>query len=79
MRKLSLGLSQPQMMASSFNLQGKEVEGLFFLCSENKGADQLYGNGTGDHRTADLRLFFACAKSRYSHDVAHLSVGYFAT
>ena len=30
-----------------------EVEGLYYLCSENKGADQLCG-----YREADLRLCF---------------------
>ena len=34
--------------------------------SENKGADQLRGNG------ADLRLCFAYAKSRFSHDTAQI-------
>ena len=33
-----------------------KVEGLYYLCSENKGADQLRG-----YREADLRLFFAYA------------------
>ena len=31
----------------------QEVEGLYYLCSENKGADQLCG-----YRKADLRLCF---------------------
>ena len=31
-----------------------EVEGLYYLCSENKGADQLRGS-----READLHLFFS--------------------
>ena len=33
------------------------VEGLFYLCSENKGADQLRG-----YREADLRLCFRICK-----------------
>ena len=40
---------------------------MHYLCSENKGADQLCV-----YRTADLRLFFAYAKSRVSHDAAHI-------
>ena len=39
-----------------------------YLCSENKGADQLCG-----YRTADLRLCFRIyAKFRFSHDAADL-------
>ena len=46
-----------------------EVEGLFYLCSENKGADQLRG-----YCTADLCLRFRIyTKTRFSHDMAHLS------
>ena len=35
----------------------QEVEGLYYLCSENKGADQLRG-----YREADLRLCFRICK-----------------
>ena len=35
----------------------KEEEGLYYLCSENKGADQLRG-----YREADLRLCFRISK-----------------
>ena len=35
----------------------EKVEGLYYLCSENKGADQLRG-----HRKADLRLCFRICK-----------------
>ena len=34
-----------------------KVEGLYYLCSENKGADQLRG-----HREADLGLCFRLCK-----------------
>ena len=44
-----------------------QVEGLYYPCSENKGTDQLRG-----YRKADLRLFFAYAKSRFSHDEAQM-------
>ena len=44
------------------------VEGLYYLCSENKGADQLRG-----YREADLRLFFShMQKIRFSYDEAHI-------
>ena len=41
-----------------------EVEGLYYLCSENKGADQLRGC-----RAADLHLCFLICKNRVSHDM----------
>ena len=37
-----------------------EVEGLFYLCSENKGADQLHS-----HRATDLRLCFRIFKTQF--------------
>ena len=46
-----------------------EIEGLYYLCSENKGTDQLRG-----YREADLRLCFAYAEIRFSHVVAHIYV-----
>ena len=40
----------------------KEVEALYYLCSENRGADQLRG-----YREADLRLcFHICKKPVFS-------------
>ena len=44
---------QPQKMASGLTL----VEELYYLCSENKDADQLRG-----YREADLRLCFRICK-----------------
>ena len=44
---------QPHKLARGLKLCIQEVEGLFYLCSENKGADQLRG-----YREADLRLCF---------------------
>ena len=58
---------QPQKMARGSKFRIYEVEGLYYSCSENKGADQLRG-----YREADPRLCFAYAKSRFSHDAAHL-------
>ena len=44
-------------------------EGLYYPCSENKGADQLRG-----YSEADLRLCFRTkyAEIRFSHDAAHM-------
>ena len=58
---------QPQKMARGLKFCIKEVEGLYYPCSEHKGADQLHG-----YREADLRLFFAYAKNWFSHDEAHM-------
>ena len=44
---------QLQKMARGLKFQIKKVEGLYYLCSENKGADQLCG-----YHKADLRLCF---------------------
>ena len=47
---------QLQKMARGLKFRIKKVEGLYYLCSENKGADQL-------NREADLRLCFRICKS----------------
>ena len=53
---------QPQKMARGLKFWIQEVEGLFYPCSENKGADQLRG-----YRGADLRLCFRkCKKPVFS-------------
>ena len=58
---------QQQKMARGLKFQIKKVDGLYYLCSENKGTDQLCGD-----RAADLHLCFRIyAKSRFSHDAAH--------
>ena len=48
---------QPQKMARGLKIRTLKVEGLYYLNSENKGADQLCG-----HREADLRLCFRICK-----------------
>ena len=59
---------QLQKMARDLNFRIWKVEGLCYLCSENKGADQLPGN-----RKADLRLCFCIyAKCWFSHDAAQI-------
>ena len=44
-------------MARGLKFRIQVVEGLYYLCSENKGADQLRG-----HREADLHLCFCIYK-----------------
>ena len=44
---------QLQKMARGLKFWIYKVKGLYFLCSENKGADKLRG-----YREADLRLCF---------------------
>ena len=48
---------QLQKMARGLKFQIQKVGGLYYLCSENKGADQLRG-----HHEADLRLCFCICK-----------------
>ena len=55
-------------MTRGLKFRIKEVEGLYYQCSENKGADQLRG-----YREADLRLCFRiCKKPIFSHNEANL-------
>ena len=49
---------QPMKMARGWKFWIKDVEGLYYLCSVNKGADQLRG-----YREADLRLCFRICKT----------------
>ena len=46
-----------QKMARGLKFRIKKEEGLYYLCSKNKGADQLRGD-----READLRLCFCICK-----------------
>ena len=48
---------QLQKMARGLKFRILKVEGWYYICSENKGADQLCGN-----READLRLSFGICK-----------------
>ena len=48
---------QLQKMARGLKFQIRKVERLYYLCSENKGTDQLRG-----YREADLRLCFRICK-----------------
>ena len=50
---------QPQRMVRGLNFWIYEEEGLYYQCSENKGADQVCG-----YRTADLRLCFRLCKKK---------------
>ena len=60
--------AQLQKMARGLKFRILKVEGLLYLRSENKGADQLRGV------TAKLIcvFVFAYAKHLFSHDAAHL-------
>ena len=49
---------QLQKMGRGLKFRIKKVEGLYYLCSENKGADLLRG-----YREADLRLCFRICKT----------------
>ena len=52
-----------------------KVEGLYYLCSENKGADQLRG-----YREADLRLCFRiCKKPVFSRSGSIIKSYFFRT
>ena len=55
---------QLQKMARGSKFRIYKVEGLYYVCSENKGADQL--------READLRLCFYICKTLVSHDAAQI-------
>ena len=48
---------QLQNMARGLKFRIKKDEGLYYQCSDNKGADQLRG-----YREADLRLCFRICK-----------------
>ena len=48
---------QPHKMARGLKFRIEEEEGLYYLCSKNKGADQLRC-----YREADLRLCFRICK-----------------
>ena len=50
---------QPQKIVRGFKFWIYEVEGLFYLCSEKKGADQLC-----DYGKADLRLCFSIGENQ---------------
>ena len=49
---------QLQKKARGLKFRIKKVEELYYLCSENNGADQLHG-----YREADLRLCFGICKT----------------
>ena len=56
---------QLQNIARGLKFRIYKEEGLYYLCSENKGADQLCS-----YREADLGLCFRICKSLVSHDAA---------
>ena len=60
---------QSQKRARTFKFRIYEEEEVHYLCSENKGADQLHSYCEGD-----LQLCFRIGKIRFSQDVAHLYI-----
>ena len=59
-------------MARGLKFRIQKVEGLYYPCSENKGADQLRG-----YREADLRLCFRiCKKPVFSQRGSNDSKGF---
>ena len=52
--------AQPHKMARGLKFCIHEVEGLYYLCSENKGANQL--RGYRGYREADVRVCFRICK-----------------
>ena len=55
--------SQPQKVARGLTFQIEQVEGLYYLCSENEGAGQLRSHCAADRDcAADLRLCFRINK-----------------
>ena len=55
-------------IARGLKFRTLEVEGSYYPCSENKGADQLRS-----YREADLCLCFRICKSQFSHDKAQMA------
>ena len=55
---------QLQKIARGLKFRIKKVEGSYYLCNKNKGADQLRGYREADrNREADLRLCFRICKT----------------
>ena len=57
--------AQPQKMAGGLKFRIQKVEGYYYPCSENKGADQLRG-----YHEADVRLCFRIYQNPVFHDAA---------
>ena len=66
---------QAQKMDRGLKFGIKEVEGLGYQCSENKGADQLRGYQAADlhgYHATDLHLCFRICKKQVSYDAAQM-------
>ena len=62
--------SHRKMAVGALDFIFKDKEGLYYLCSKNKGTGQLRGYGA-----ANLCLCFRmCKNNRFSHDGAHISI-----
>ena len=80
MRKLVFGVSdqsdtnravQPREKARDLKFRILEEEGLYYLCSENNGADQLHG-----YREADLCLCFRICKKPVFSQRGSINLGH---
>ena len=61
---------QSQRMARSLKIQIYVVKGLYYLCSENKGTNQL--NFLVTAKLIRCAFVFTYAKGRFSHDAAQI-------
>ena len=59
-------------MAKGLKFRREKCRGMYYLCNENKGADQIRC-----YREADLRLCFCICL--FSHDAAHLIMFFLST
>ena len=60
---------EPQKMARGLKCWIQEEAELYYLCSKNKGADQLRG-----YRAADLHFCFCVCKKQISQDEDQISI-----
>ena len=61
--------TQTELHSHGLKFWIQKEEGLYYLCSENKDADQLRG-----YRVADLLLCFCiCKKNRFSYDASQIT------
>ena len=61
-----------QKMARGLKFRIKKVEGSYYLCSENKSADQLRGYRFAVTAKLICVFAFAYAKCLFSHVAAHI-------
>ena len=59
---------QPQKIVKGLKCWIYKVEGLYYLCSENKGTDQLHGYGPADMRPQKPGFRMTCLNSETSQE-----------